>query len=215
MKVNHRINPGRNTSWSDLAGRFPQGRDCLASFLAMNCAEVVAGVKPANLLNIVGRTRRCGTNLLLLWELHGADLMAETELNVVELCKEDNRLLLLVFNSKQMQNILDAIPVQRVLTECGYDNPGSIPHVLDILKRRVNKTCFPHEIGVLLGYPLKDVLAFMGRINLPFTCQGPWRIYGDPMRSLLLADCYRDCRKNMAKRLNACITPIDCLVNAA
>jgi hypothetical protein len=47
------------------------------------------------------------------------------------------------------------------------------------------------------GYPAKDVAAFMGLVKLPFACQGPWKIYGDPLQSLGLAEQYRCCRQRM------------------
>ena len=51
------------------------------------------------------------------------------------------------------------------------------------------------------GYPLKDVAAFMGWVSLPFSCQRLWRIYGDPRRSLQLAQRFTHCRNRMARRL--------------
>lgn len=37
---------------------------------------------------------------------------------------------------------------------------------------------FPHEVGLLLGYPLEDVRGFVeGRQE---TARGPWKAYGDP-----------------------------------
>jgi hypothetical protein len=72
-------------------------------------------------------------------------------------------------------------------------------------------TDFPHEVGVFLGYPLKDVAGFMGWVDLPVTCQGPWKIYGNPDRSLALADGFRACRLRMDQRLRCCANASDCL----
>ena len=80
---------------------------------------------------------------------------------------------------------------------------------------RVQANDFPHEIGIFLGYPLKDVLAFMGQVRLAFSCQGPWKIYGKPDQSLELADRYRHCRCRMAVRLQECTDPAECLREAA
>ena len=38
---------------------------------------------------------------------------------------------------------------------------------------------FPHEIGVFLGYPLKDVLGFMGYGKKELVEIRNWKIYGD------------------------------------
>lgn len=37
---------------------------------------------------------------------------------------------------------------------------------------------FPHEVGVILGYPLDDVTGFMSGASE--SCHGKWRCYGDP-----------------------------------
>jgi hypothetical protein len=79
------------------------------------------------------------------------------------------------------------------------------------LASRFAGRAFPHEIGVFLGYPLKDVAAFMGWVRIPFACQGPWKIYGDPRESLRLAETFRCCRRSMAQRLTCCASPLDCL----
>jgi hypothetical protein len=102
-----------------------------------------------------------------------------------------------------------------MLARRGYREPANLAATLAQLQGRVRAASFPHEIGIFLGYPLKDVLAFMGEIDLPFACQGPWKIYGNPRQSLELAACYRQCRCRMALRLTACGDPAECLREAA
>ena len=36
---------------------------------------------------------------------------------------------------------------------------------------------YPHEIGLILGYPLEDVKGFIS--GACETCRGPWRAYGN------------------------------------
>jgi hypothetical protein len=38
--------------WTELAAGFPEDRDCLAAFIALEAAEVLDGVKPSNLINV-------------------------------------------------------------------------------------------------------------------------------------------------------------------
>ena len=128
--------------------------DCLTAHLMLECSEVLAGVKPANLLSMVNRAHL---------EQHLADAGIRT-----------------------------------LLYKAGYDKTASLDQLLAELKKRVtNGDTFPHEIGLFIGYPAKDVAAFMGLVKLPFACQGPWKIYGDPLQSLGLAEQYRCCRQRM------------------
>ncbi|HEY6837897.1 MAG TPA: DUF3793 family protein [Geobacteraceae bacterium] len=201
--------------WNSLATRFPDSRACLASLLALESAEVIAGVKPANLVNIANRMRPCGQNPYELWYAHGEALLAGTGLQALVLLDRGDALLLYLYRSDLLQDVLVRKPVATILERCGYRNPASIPASLAQLQARVAMASFPHEIGIFLGYPLKDVLAFMGQIDLPFACQGPWKIYGKPEQSLELADCYRQCRYRMARHLQRCADPEACLRLAA
>lgn len=65
----------------------------------------------------------------------------------------------------------------------GYDISMSLQGMLLYLKQRFQYIC-PHEMGILLGIPLKDVMGFMGLSGDSHTCKGMWKIYGDPKPSL-------------------------------
>jgi hypothetical protein len=56
-KKPHRFAPPgtRTPLWGDIAGRFSNDRECLASFLALETAEILDGVKPGNLINVTNR----------------------------------------------------------------------------------------------------------------------------------------------------------------
>jgi len=97
------------------------------------------------------------------------------------------------------------------LRKAGYSDPTDLNRTLAELKSRFAGKHFPHEVGAILGYPLKDVAGFMGWAPLPVTGQGPWKICGPPERSLSLAEEFLNCRCRMAQRLACCSTPFDCL----
>lgn len=201
--------------WHLLASRFPDERACLASFLALEGAEVIEGIKPGNLVNIANRKRSCGRNPYELWHSHREILLAGTELQARVLLDRGSSLLLYLYRADLLREILDRPPVAAILGKCGYEAVDDPAAALTQLQSRVAMGSFPHEIGIFLGYPLKDVLAFMGCINLPYACQGPWKIYGKPEQSLELADRYRQCRCHMASRLQECVDPRACLRRAA
>lgn len=50
----------------------------------------------------------------------------------------------------------------------------------------------PHEIGLALGYPVKDVLGYMGLQPLDCTGCCGWRVYGDPAPSLAMSRACQD-----------------------
>lgn len=185
--------------------RFSNPLDCLTAHLMLECSEVLAGVKPANLVSLVNRTRPCGRNLYGLWQRHHEELASRLDgLDFIELQTRERALLLLCYNRDQLSRHLFHAGIRALLHKAGYEAGASCESLLEELCRRVgNNDSFPHEIGLFIGYPAKDVAAFMGLVNLPFACQGPWKIYGDPVRSLGLAEQYRSCRQRMCTVLAA------------
>lgn len=201
-------------TWHQLSQRFAGERECLAAFLAMETAEVLEGVKPANLINLADRRQPCGRNLFQLWQRHGHSLLAASGLAWLELPGRRGSLLLLIYQAETLTALLARPATQAVLTRAGYANPADPEAALEQLAQRLTQDEFPHEIGVFLGYPLKDVAAFLGWVELPVTCQVLWRIYGKPERSLALADLFRQSRCRMAQRL--CTSgAVECLRTAS
>lgn len=201
----------RRPLWHELAGRFADEKECLAAYLALASAEVLDGEKPANLINIANRRRPCGRNFYRIWQRHGANLFQQSGLAVRELADRGHSVLLLIYRPQTLSALLARPNVAGFLRKAGYARPEDLQTALLELQLRVSAAGFPHEIGVFLGYPLKDVAGFMGWAPLPFTCQGPWKIYGDPAGSLDLAEAFLQSRCRMARRLRCCSTPVDCL----
>jgi hypothetical protein len=197
--------------WNDLAPHFADERECLASFLALETAEVLEGKKPANLFNIGNRPQACGKNLYPLWKRHGAALLRKSGLAVREMVDRGDSVLLFIYRPAALMALLARRNVTTLLGRAGYETTLDIEATLTELQSRLATPNFPHEIGIFLGYPLKDVVGFMGLAPLPFTRQGIWKIYGAPEKSLSLAETFLECRCRMARRLACCSTPVDCL----
>ena len=185
---------------NQLTSRFQDPLDCLTAHLMLECSEVLAGVKPANLISLVNRTRPCGRNLYQLWHAHHNEMA--TRLSGVSfkvLQTRERALLLFCHNRDNLARHLAHNGIRVLLEKAGYDTSLPSHDLLTELCRRFEDTgAFPHEIGLFIGYPAKDVAAFMGLVNLPFSCQGPWKIFGNPVQSLCLAEQYHRCRQRMS-----------------
>ncbi len=202
--------------WQDLARRFPKEKECLATFLAFEGAEILAGSKPANLANLTNRPHPCGQNLYRLWQRHGDALLACSGLAARILVDRGSSLLLMLYDPTLLAKRLSLPASKAMLRRAGYDVTGGTATLLDQLEQRChNQAGFPHEIGIFIGYPLKDVAAFLGWVKLPFTAQGPWKIYGRAEKSLALAEEHRRCRHHMLCRLQRGCSPRECLTPVA
>jgi hypothetical protein len=209
--VTHRSVARPRPMWQELSRRFPDDLDCLACYLALEAAEVLEGVKPANLVNVVNKPRSCGRNIYVLWKNQGSALLQHSGLEAIEFIDRGNSVLLFLYRRSELTALLARKSVAIILRKAGYTDPANLEKTLVHLQGRFSKGNFPHEIGVFLGYPLKDVIGFMGWAQLPFSSQGPWKIYGDPRESLSLADIHRQCRSHKAHQLNYCDNPLNCL----
>ncbi len=173
--------------------------DCLTAHLMLECSEVLAGAKPANLISLVNRTHPCGRNLYQLWQEHHPQIATRIpQLEFQLLQTKERALLLLCYNRQHLSQHLAHAGIRALLSKAGYASDTSTDQLLQLLVDRIEASSgFPHEIGLFIGYPAKDVAAFMGLVNLPFTCQGPWKIFGNPTRSLDLAHQFRSCKMRM------------------
>ena len=155
-----------------LSSRFPDAMDCLAAHLMMESSEVLGGVKPANLVSLVNRTRPCGRNLYQLWQSHHDQITTRlTGIRFKILQTREKSLLLFCYNPNQLESHLAPAGIRVLLKKAGYDTTLSSESLLTELCCRFESSgVFPHEIGLFIGYPAKDVAAFMGLAKLPFAC---------------------------------------------
>ncbi|MDY0398695.1 MAG: DUF3793 family protein [Desulfuromonas thiophila] len=173
--------------WRDVAQCYAREEDCLAAFVAVSGAEVLAGIKPANLVRIPDRSHRCGRNFYQLWRQHGLAAPLARELAACELPVDGSGVLVLFYSPQLLQRRLLSRGAQAFLRRCGYRQIRQLDTVLEQLVARC-RCGFPHEIGLFLGYPLKDVAGFMAGKSA--SRQRMWKIFGPPRRSEALADAF-------------------------
>lgn len=197
--------------WERVGRKIVDDRSCLAAFLAFHSAEVLEGVKPANLVTMHDRKHTCGRNLYRLWTRYAEELLLTSGLQAQVLSDCGRRRLVLLYSPLLLGDLLQRPKVRNFLHKAGYPSYEGVSQALETLTQRVKMDDFPHEIGLFLGYPLKDVAGFMGWAAIPYSSNGPWRIYGEPSRSLGLANCHKACRRRMAQRLDGGCDPTLCL----
>jgi hypothetical protein len=197
--------------WHLLAPRYNSERERLAAYLALETSEVLAGVKPANLLSMLKQRHNPEYDFYPAWQKYGRELLQAVGLQVEEMADRENSLLLFIYRPGALQSLLSRSNVRNFLCKAGYSDSGNTIAALARLKAGISKTDFPHEMGVFLGYPLKDVAGFMGWVDLPNSGHCLWKFYGNPERSIKLARVFRNCRLRMAKQLENVCTPFDCL----
>ena len=179
-------------------------RKSLLRFLLLKTAAVRRGVKPGELL----RVRRCFTEETPSGEpvcLHRRDILNILELDYVELLVERDSSLVLFYHPEAMKRALRDPANRAILARCGYPADADARALLNELQRRFRLASgLPHEVGVFLGYPAKDVAGFMA--NLPRTPveHGRWAVYGDATESVARMTLYRRIEAAAERVLNVC-----------
>ncbi len=155
----------------------------LLKFLLVKTAAVRQGIKPAELL----RVRHCyeGVNAEGLHVcLYRSDIYGILGLDYIELKVEKESSLVLFYHPAVLDATLAEKRNRRWLVRLGYPESGTTGELLAELRLRWAGKDMPHEVGVFIGYPLKDVAGFMRRIPATPVHHGAWRVYGGADESL-------------------------------
>ena len=86
------------------------------------------------------------------------------------------------------------LQVEALLKELGYDGM-ELPRIFRKLEYRIGghgngEMPFPHELGLLLGYPAEDVRGFMGIEHKKCLYTGYWKVYEKPEEKIALFSEY-------------------------
>ncbi len=145
--------------------------DWFERLLAVYCSPTLAGIKPACLM-------ACGYVVPELEPYKKA--FAPRGVCFVPVLTRDGRCLLLVYHRKLLRQRLSEKGVRWALAGFGYPEHGEAYEMLSCLLGRLEGDGeFPHEIGLFLGYPVKDVLGFVSNKGAGCKLCGYWKVYGD------------------------------------
>lgn len=155
--------------------------DCLrvsdfTKWLLSVLGPVLLGSKPAEILSF---NKNSHTYLKELEDMHYcATTCKHLSIRKVE-SANDTVKILFYFEDKLNSHISNKSSL-KFLRSMGYPEDYDLNSYLDYLMERLSSDEFPHEIGLFLGYPLKDIMGFMGHPSLKLTKVKNWRVYGDP-----------------------------------
>lgn len=178
----------------------PQERVCLNCQAAFQCAPVLLGIKPSNLLIIDSRNLRPACRLL-----------KDTRVGIHVLYgslrdgKKPGRgkIVLFVYRRELMDEVLQCRKRADFLKRLGYTDQ-CLNGILGRLQKQYagymeKRLPFPHELGVLLGYPLADVEGFMENNGENFLCSGYWKVYANAEEAKRTFQLYDKARRGLAE----------------
>ena len=136
---------------------------------------VILGSKPAEIINVPGSKEDKKIKLSQI----EAFFSNCSRITYRIITTHDGGKRVLFINEKSMEKVLVNKRCINLLKFVGYSSDYELNDYVDELVFRLQSEEFPHEIGVFLGYPLKDVLGFMGYGKNELVEVKNWRIYGD------------------------------------
>lgn len=154
----------------------------------------LAGVKPAEILTLA-----LGADKAKDWEESYSCLSQHKELKLKQIRFIRNNKQIFFYHISALKKTLEQPMHLRFLREFGYPENYSLEGYVDHLWDRFTGKSFPHEIGIFLGYPLKDVMGFMGHPTLKLNKTKAWKVYGDAKLSDLRYQNFRQARGEVSR----------------
>jgi hypothetical protein len=165
--------------------------------LLKTISPVIKGIKPAEIISLPKSEEDVEYKLKILTNMYRICDKIQGEI----INYSSKSIKVFIYNEYALQNILHRKNIRNFLATCGYSLSYSLEDYLKELFAKISMGQIPDEIGIFLGYPLKDVMGFMGVINLPLTKVNYWRIYGDSNISDKLYDNIQKVKRHTEKLL--------------
>lgn len=117
--------------------------------LALQCAPLITGLKISNLLTI-------SSDGFCLVE----KIISGSFISMYPLLETEEKTVILLYQKERLEKYLRMMQVQKLLTEEGYPS-CLLEDILPVLCEKYEayaetKNDFPHELGLLLGYPPEE-----------------------------------------------------------
>ena len=158
---------------------------------------VILGSKPAEILNLSSKDMNKESKLNDIKSFFSN--CSKLTYNVINI--SDGGIRIIFINKISLSNVLNNKKCLNFLKFIGYPSEYNIDNYINILINKLNSKDFPHEIGIFLGYPLKDVVGFMGYGNYKFCKTRYWRVYGDESISDKICNTFINDRSKMKSLL--------------
>lgn len=152
--------------------------------LALQCAPLITGLKVSNLLIIPKGNEEVVKRIL-----------NRTGISFYRLIQTRTKTTFLLFRRNELEEFLSDENVRNVFMKAGYKSL-QIGKILRTFSLRYEAymqgdKSFPHEMGLLLGYPVEDVVGFVENNGKNFLYSGYWKVYEHQKAKVKLFDKFK------------------------
>ena len=169
-------------------------RERIETHLVVQCAPMISGMKISNLFNV---EKRLAPQMRQVLERSG--------ISYYQLLESEDKATFLVYREDELKAYLMQSLVCQSMKSFGYENLD-LSDVLSHFQKRYEdcmkrKAEFPHEMGLLLGYPVEDVEGFIENKGHNYLYSGYWKVYGHVEEKKALFEKYEEARKVLIELL--------------
>lgn len=152
------------------------------------CSPTLAGLKTGNIFTV-----KITTKAELCRDLRALNKkLCPKGLRAIPLRIKDGRALIYVYRPNRLAEDFTDSDAADILTKLGYDVSNTDESVVALIRKFNENGGFPHEVGLFIGYPPRDVKAFMEGCKC-CKCVGCWKVYGDEEKAKRTFRAYEKC----------------------
>lgn len=159
------------------------------------CAPLIAGLKMSNLFIIRKKYLR-----------RLCELLQRSKIRCRVLYVDEDRLTVLLYHPQMLIVYLRGKRARNLLLKEGYEQFDLEFVLLKFTCRyrqyRRGTQSFPHELGLLLGYPLEDVEGFIQNDGKNCLYTGYWKVYANVPAKRQLFRRYECAREELMEQMN-------------
>ena len=162
--------------------------------LALQCAPLITGLKISNLLNVAKESEKLVCAFL-----------KKSKISYYLLMRTKQKIFFLLFNRIELEKYMAQEEMHEWLRKEGYTELG-FGKILRTFRNRYQKHMeegkeFPHEMGIILGYPMEDVKGFVENQGKNFLYSGYWKVYENKQEKILLFQKFEQAKETLIQML--------------
>lgn len=171
-------------------------RELLYATIMFYAAPVFENKKPSVLINFTKGNK----NLYEIWNNFKDEYKENKEIDFFELKRTEKQVSVLFYNNTELNAYIQKEENRNFLFKYGYSDEELLVEKLEKLSNRFEKSC-PHEIGVFLGYPLKDVKSFIKDCGANCLCCGYWKVYHNKAEAIRKFKAYDQAKEIIINKI--------------
>lgn len=120
-------------------------------------------------------------------------------LRMVPVSQKQGPQLLYLYRPARLERDLSDPIARALLSGKGYRTGNAGLLVKELVEHFGSDSSFPHEVGLFLGYPAKDVHAFITHKGKSALCTGTWKAYGNEREAQERFSAYKRCEHTYSR----------------